>query len=71
MRFGDYLGSDCRIDCWFIVAASTFCIVGLISYFIKISKEGKRLDRVKNNYREKCPLTAVESQELVSENNIK
>lgn len=53
------------------MAASTLCIAGLISYFVKISKEGKRLDRVKDNYRSKCPLNAMESQELVSENNIK
>ena len=53
------------------MATSTLCIAGLIGYFVKISKEGKRLDRVKEEYREKCPLTAEESQELVSENNIK
>ena len=61
MRFGDYVG----------MAASAFCIFGLAAYFVKISKEGKRLDRVKDGYKSKCPLTAEESQELISDNNVK
>ena len=54
-----------------IVFASTSIIAGLIGYFVKISKEGKRHDRVQEAYEKKCPLTAEESQELCSENNIK
>lgn len=53
------------------MTVSALCVGGLIAYFIKISKEGKRLDRVKDNYKSKCPLTAEESQELISDNNIK
>lgn len=51
--------------------ASTSIIAGLIGYFVKISKEGKRHDRVREAYENSCPLTAEESQELSSENNIK
>lgn len=51
--------------------ASTSIIGALIGYFVKISKEGKRHDRVKECYESGCPLTAVESQELVNENNVK
>lgn len=39
--------------------------------FVKISKEGKRHDNVRKGYEEKCPLTASESEELLSSNHIK
>ena len=51
--------------------ASSSVIFGLIGYFVKISKEGKRRDRVTDKYEEECPLTAEESNLLSSANNIK
>jgi hypothetical protein len=53
------------------VFSATAILVGLVGYFVKISKEGKRLDRVKDAYNDKCPLSADESQELSSKNNVK
>lgn len=46
-------------------------LCGLVGYFVKISKEGKRHDRVRKEYESKCPLTASESEELLSSNHIK
>ena len=34
-------------------------------------EEGKRHDNVRKGYEEKCPLTASESEELLSSNHIK
>jgi len=54
-----------------VVGASTLVLCGLVGYFVKISKEGKRHDNVRKGYEEKCPLTASESEELLSSNHIK
>ena len=54
-----------------VVGASTLVLCGLVGYFVKISKEGKRHDRVRKEYESKCPLTASESEELLSSNHIK
>ena len=54
-----------------VVGASTLVLCGLVGYFVKISKEGKRHDNVRKEYEEKCPLTASESEELLSSNHIK
>ena len=46
-------------------------VFGVVGYFIKLSKDGKRMDNVKNEYLSHCPLTASESRDLGYYNNIK
>lgn len=49
---------------------STAMLGALIGYFVKIFKEGKRHDRVRDDYIAHCPLTPDESMELAESNNI-
>ena len=42
-----------------VVGASTLVLCGLVGYFVR------------KGYEEKCPLTASESEELLSSNHIK
>lgn len=42
----------------------------LIGFFVKMFKEGKAHDRVREDYNAHCPLTPEESTELADSNNI-
>lgn len=49
---------------------SAAMLLALIGYFVKIFKEGKRHDSVRDDYNAHCPLTPEESRELANSNNI-
>lgn len=56
---------------YWIVLLGSAVVFGVVGYFIKLSKDGKRMDTVKNEYLSHCPLTASESRDLGYYNNIK
>ena len=58
-------------NCYYIIViGSTAMLLALIGYFVKIFKEGKRHDSVRDDYNAHCPLTPEESRELANSNNI-